>query len=313
MTLGRFRLAFTTTAAIAATWGASACEKSDLGKTCGTVPTEISDPIGGEVPTIEVVRMERDGDCESFQCLTHRGLSPYCTQTCEIDTPPNKQKTCTLDDDCKGGEFASGQVGHCVAGKCTCELDEECDDPLQCSDGRCRDDDCPEGYWCKTVQDVGPLAGQRFCVFREGCQANGDCEDFSTMSCKKLGCFDACLRGYHSCTVANSACVDLECYAPCPRVAPEVHYCPGNHIASASVQSCIDAGCFDKCEPLGPDCQFHRLVCEPRSGLGCDCTGANQSSDIERCPNANLVCQPDSTAAVWPAGTVEKLNVCQPK
>ena len=104
----------------------NACEEGNLGDPCGSPAQEIIDPIGGEVPTVEVVRMERDGACESFKCLTHRGLPPYCTDACSLDAPPNAQASCTQDEECKGGSFASGATGHCVEGKCICEKDEEC-------------------------------------------------------------------------------------------------------------------------------------------------------------------------------------------
>jgi hypothetical protein len=292
-----------------------ACEKDDLGQPCGTEPTSIDDPIGGEVPTIEVVRVERDGECESFQCLTHLGLAPYCTRDCELETPAVKQKSCTSDADCTGGEFAAGQSGHCIEGKCECEEDVECESPLQCAGGRCRDDDCPEGYWCKTVQEVGPLANRRYCTFNNLCSRNADCEAFGVMECRQLGCFDACLRGYLACTTKGGTCADLDCYSPCPRVAPGVRYCPGPYRDSDEAAACKSANCFESCTPLGPDCDFHRLICEPLPALNCTCPGVppEQANDIQACPDENVVCQPDTTAQPWTAGAVEKLNVCQPE
>jgi hypothetical protein len=291
-----------------------ACEERELGQPCGTEPLPVQDPIEGEVPVVEVVRVERDRKCDSFHCLSHRGLTPYCTRECELEAPTVERKSCSGDDECTGGEFAAGQTGHCVDGGCRCEEDSECKSPLHCGDGRCRDDDCPEGYWCKTVQDIGPLAGQRYCVFNDTCTRNADCEAFGVMECSFLGCFDACLRDYLSCPEQTGACIDnLDCYAPCPLVAPGVRYCPGAYRISEEAAACDEAGCFEGCESLDAECGFHRLICEPLPALGCTCLGADDPSDLQSCPNQNIVCQPDTTAQPWAAGTVDTLNVCQPE
>ncbi len=295
--------------------GLMACEEDDLGQPCGTEPTAVEDPIGGEVPVVEVVRVQRDGECDSFQCLSHRGLTPYCTRECELEAPAAEPKSCTTDADCTGGEFGSGQSGHCIEGTCECEEDAECRSPLHCAGGHCRDDDCPAGYWCKTVQEVGPLTGNRYCVFSDTCTRNADCEAFGVMECRRLGCFDACLRGFSACAAKGGTCADLDCYEPCPLVAPGVRYCPGPYTVSDDAAQCADAGCFEECTPLGPGCEFHRLICEPLARLNCQCPGgtADQAADLQACPDEALVCQPDTTAQPWDAGAVEKLSVCQPE
>ncbi len=297
--------------------GAAACEKHDLGKSCGTEPAAVSEPIGGEVPVIEIVRIERDGECESFQCLSHRGLPPYCTRPCVLAAPPTPQKSCSVDQDCTGGDFARGRTGHCVDGKCVCQANEECDFPLSCGDGRCRDDDCPSGFTCAAVQEVGPLAGKRFCVLRTGCERNADCEEFGVMACRRQLCFDACLRDYHRCRVtAKNRCDELDCFAGCARVATDLFDCPDTFTRDEGLATCRDAGCFAECTPPEASCAFHRLVCEPVGELQCSCTdaaSAEQANDIRGCADDQIVCQPDSTAPAWPEQSVKKLNVCVPE
>ncbi|MEM6732900.1 MAG: hypothetical protein AAF658_15195, partial [Myxococcota bacterium] len=150
-----------------------ACDDDDIGEPCGTPPTDIFNaPIDGEVPVTEIVRLERDRACETFQCITHSGLSPYCTQTCELDP---------------------GMPGD------ACENYRDCDpvfgDPTEnkyCVDGTCIDDDCPAGFVCRELQDVGTLAGESYCVRKSGCADNIDCEDLGNVECRPLGCLDRC-------------------------------------------------------------------------------------------------------------------------
>jgi hypothetical protein len=296
----------------------AACETDDLGKRCGTEAAPVVDPVGDEVPVVEVVRLERDGECESFQCLTHRGLPPYCTRSCALDAPTLKQKSCSTDEQCEDGEFARGARGHCVGGKCVCEEHGECRAPFHCADGRCVDDDCPAGFWCDAVQPVGPLAGERLCVMREGCQTNANCEEFGVMECRKLGCYDACLRGFHRCEDRGRArCDELECFADCVRVAPDVVLCPYAAVLGESDEAaaCRDANCLESCTPPPAECEFHRLVCEPILD-SCHCDGAatpEEIADVGACPEERLVCQPDATAQPWPVRSVTKLNVCMPE
>lgn len=86
----RFPVGAATTTLLATLVGATfmaGCENHDLGKPCGTDPLPIpEEAIDSETPVIEVVRMQRDGACETFQCLAHRGLSPYCTKACEANS-----------------------------------------------------------------------------------------------------------------------------------------------------------------------------------------------------------------------------------
>ncbi len=145
----------------------TACEKDDLGKICGTEVTPITDnPVGGEVPAVEVVRMERDVACQSFQCLRHLGIAPYCTRECKLGPSTG-----------------------------TCADDSACGRGTTCINGQCVDDDCSPGFWCRTVQDTGPLAGKNFCTRRTGCNPADpfECEDIGNIECKVYGCFDTCL------------------------------------------------------------------------------------------------------------------------
>ncbi|MBI3180381.1 MAG: hypothetical protein HYZ27_12010 [Deltaproteobacteria bacterium] len=253
---------------------AAGCETSDLGKPCGSEPSALGDPVvEGESAVVEVVRVERDVNCESFQCLSHRGLHPYCTESCELDEPPHSPKSCTSDGQCTGGMFANNVQGHCLGGRCQCVKDSECVEPLHCFDGVCLDDDCPKGFWCKRVQDVGPLANELFCTFKAGCIENTDCEELGTIECRHLGCFDACL-----------------CDA----------------LPEAQAQ---DLGCADMCTDDTRPEPFHRLHCAPLDDV-CACEDQN---DTLRCAEASLRCPTDVSQPEWDDGAVARIGYCIPK
>jgi hypothetical protein len=159
------------------------CKSHDLGKPCtikssGVLPTQ---PVGGESPLIEVVTVQRATECDSFQCLEDRGYAAYCTRECAVDT--------------------TGKVGP------TCTTSADCTQPQHCFQGRCLNDDCPGGFECQTVQDVGPLEGKLFCVYKEHCRgSNRECEDLGTMECARLGCFDSTLKSGDSTLAPTLTC-----------------------------------------------------------------------------------------------------------
>lgn len=169
----------------ALTVGTLGCKEHDIGKPCQPDAGQDLpiDPIPGETPVIEVVAMQRSTACETFQCLSHGGYDSYCTRTCSYDIDEKIGPACTADADCKR--------------------------PRHCYEGRCRDDDCPEGFECRPVQDVGPLNGQLFCVYKEGCgHSNSECEALGEMECRRLGCFDASLLSTDAATPHFLACYD---------------------------------------------------------------------------------------------------------
>ena len=144
------------------------CTTDDTGTAC-TNPnaTNISaDTVQGENPVVEVIRLDRDPVCETFNCLTHLGIPSYCTRSCTNNSPPASKVTCSTDSDCKW--------------------------PLHCNKGVCNDDDCPKGFVCKTIQDVGPLKDQDFCVRRTNCGNDLECENIGTLVCEPLACYDIC-------------------------------------------------------------------------------------------------------------------------
>jgi hypothetical protein len=145
---------------------AAACGSNDIGKSCTPKPMDPlpSEPVGGEHPANEIVAMQRSGDCETFMCLTARGYPPYCSRTCQYDSS-TKKGPCTTNAQCKR--------------------------PLHCFEGVCQDDDCPSGFECRTIEDVGPEAGKLFCVQKEGCANNLDCEALGQVDCRHVGCFNA--------------------------------------------------------------------------------------------------------------------------
>lgn len=228
------------------------CESDDVGKACGTdANTPPPDPIAGEEPVLEVVRMERDGTCETFQCLRHAGISPYCTRECEFENVGTR-KSCTSDDDCTA--------------------------PRYCSDGECRDDDCPNGFWCRQVQETGPIAGQQFCVRRDSCEQNLDCEKIGELICVPRGCYDVCLTEGRTCETDED--------------------CPGS-----SSMFCDD----DICR-----CRYHELVCEVEDELPCRCPGGEQSTDLD-CADEDLECAELTQTEQWAEGSVTRKGICEHK
>lgn len=165
-------------AALAATLllSAIACERDDIGTLCGEsdLASFVPEPVAGETPIVDVRRLQRDRQCETFQCVTHAGLAPYCTRECR---------------------FIAGDSGSPPV----CSSDADCEPPNSCYEGLCRDDDCPKGFWCRPIHPTGPLADKRYCLRREGCSANFDCEDLGRIVCREMGCFDTCCRSNATC------------------------------------------------------------------------------------------------------------------
>ncbi len=174
------------------------CKKDDVGVACRPNPNPEgshdipAEPINGEIPVLEVVSLGRSSDCETFQCLTYGGYAPFCTRECSYDG------------------FAKGRA---------CTESSDCKRPEHCFEGYCRDDDCPDGFECRTVQDVGPLAGRLFCVNKTGCAgSNRECEALGTMECQRLACFDQSLLGDSTATAHTLGCMPLAdlSYCQCP-------------------------------------------------------------------------------------------------
>jgi hypothetical protein len=53
-----------------------------------------------------------------------------------------------------------------------------------CSKECTEDRECPQAFVCRTVQDYGPLADRKYCVWRQ-CKTDADCGDPWTMTCKQ--------------------------------------------------------------------------------------------------------------------------------
>ncbi|MEL6545233.1 MAG: hypothetical protein AAFQ82_11455, partial [Myxococcota bacterium] len=145
-----------------------ACDEEDIGEPCGDdSPETFAAPIDGEAPVSEVVRLQRDRACETFQCITHSGLNPYCTRSCTLD-PQTTGDTCENDRDCDPLFGDPNENKYCVNGSCI-------------------DDDCPAGFVCREFQDVGTIANDMYCV-RQTCSTNVDCDDLGNVECRDLGC-----------------------------------------------------------------------------------------------------------------------------
>jgi hypothetical protein len=171
-------------AALAASLALTACTTEDTGKLCDDPNMSFpAEPVTGENTIIDVVNLYRNAKCETFQCLQHNGLHAYCTRSCTYNPVPKNAKACTNDGDCSS--------------------------PLHCNGNVCNDDDCPAGFWCRTVQDVGPLAGQQFCVRHDNCRSTVDCDDAASMTCSYVGCFDSCLRDPAHCSYHAKACESI--------------------------------------------------------------------------------------------------------
>lgn len=158
----------------------SGCDTDDVGKLCNAQTGSIGlSPIDGENPVVEVVRIHRDENCQSFQCLTHLGLAPHCTRTCQL-----------------------------VASEVPCNTASDCADAATCADGFCQLDACPPGFACEAPFSVGEWANQRMCVRKIDCQSNLECEGLGTIDCISLGCFDQCLAN-EDCDMHQLQCEPL--------------------------------------------------------------------------------------------------------
>lgn len=141
------------------------CETDDVGKFCSPQTASIGqNPVGGENPAVEVVRIHRDENCQSFQCLEHLGLSPHCTRSCAW-----------------------------LANTAACTADAQCPNQGKCLEGFCNEDDCPPGFACEAPLEAGELANQQVCVRRSDCNTNLDCEGLGAIDCVNLGCYDDCI------------------------------------------------------------------------------------------------------------------------
>lgn len=206
----------------------TACNEDDVGEACGEGPTDFfASPIDGESPVSEIVRLQRDRACETFKCITHSGLNPYCTQTC------------TLDESTVGD---------------SCENDADCDplfgDPNEneyCVNNTCIGDDCPAGFVCREFQDVGTAAGEMYCV-RQTCDTNVDCGDLGNVECRSLGCYDQCFSDTAGLNVDTDAGTvscpqEAENFLTCDPIEELPCACPGG------AENCSDADL--QCQPQG--------------------------------------------------------------
>lgn len=110
-----------------------ACNSEDTGTRCGVEYDKWSSSAGevivGEEPIITDEQIMQDGVCETFVCLNHYGIPPYCSRTCDDDQ-----------------------------------------------------NECPDGFTCAAVQDLGAHAGDRYCVFST-CEKDSDCLDVKKYAC----------------------------------------------------------------------------------------------------------------------------------
>lgn len=204
------------------------CDDEDVGEPCGTDPTDVVPmPIDGEEPVTEIVRLERDRACETFQCITHSGLNPYCTQNCELDES-------TLGDECQDDRDCDPVFG-------------EANGQKYCINGNCVDDDCPNGFACRELQDVGTLADQMFCVRQSGCETNLDCEEVGEIECRQLGCLDSCLLDQEALNV------DLD---------TNQSTCAPDALNQFTCQPFDSLGC--ECQGGATDCEDAALSCTPQ-------------------------------------------------
>lgn len=237
------------------------CDSEDIGDPCGDNATGLSsEPVVDEDPLNEVVRIERDTTCETLQCLKHLGLEPYCTRSCELENADSQ--SCTSDSDCSR--------------------------PQYCLDGRCIDDDCPEGFWCRGIQEVGPFgyapqSPNRSCTNRYDCRRQEDCVD------------GTCQRQSKFCTRRTDCTSNLDCEAP-------------GEIA------CRALGCFDSCCLEDPgtgtvcNCDSPQRRCQPFNELPCQCISGGV--ELADCPPEQLTCSTQNQA--WPTTkTPFRFSVCQ--
>lgn len=200
--------------AVFAIAGAACNTTQPLGNACGdNAPPLQGEVVEGENSVNELVRIQRDGVCDSFKCLTEGGIAPYCTDPCSYDKSTNA--SCTSDVDCKT------KSEHCI-------------------DNVCKADDCPNGFTCRVAQRAGPLAGQLFCLRQTGCLTNFDCGDVGTLRCMQLLCTDQCNLIGGNCDTHDLTCQPRE----------TVPWCLCNGEAAASNATFCDQSAL-VCTPHG--------------------------------------------------------------
>jgi hypothetical protein len=174
----------------------AACRKSDIGTPCATqASTPLNAPVVGENPSLASVLVTRDSACESTQCLSESGISPYCTRTCSATS--HSDSACTQHSDCPRGQF--------------------------CENGLCHTHTCPEGFYCQTPQPAGSLSQQRFCMRQRGCSTDASCNNLGELYCRPQACYDTCLTNNacsaHTLQCSSADTVSCTCSQPNTSVA----------------------------------------------------------------------------------------------
>ena len=188
------------------------CKKGhDLGKLCGTSdPTQITGQIiSGEEPLLEVVRVERDSNCESFLCLTQAGLTPQCSRSCTSES--KEQGDCPNGFVCRIVQEAGplSQQSFCVP-KMACEKNLDCNDvgTIECVDYVCFDVCLLAGTACNNSDS--PCASPLVCE-----QGKCSCKESHTRTCKNKATYCQCPASVEDPNYKN-ACADkqLKCKNP---------------------------------------------------------------------------------------------------
>ncbi len=187
------------------------CKHDNIGTPCSQSPDAVGEEIiQGETPVVEVKRLTRDGACSTLLCLAQGGFAPFCTDRCDIHPPA----VCLNDlgqDKCPGKQCINGA---CVDNPCYVAGIPQCPNKT-CIDGQCVDHNCPDGFRCDQLQEVGPLKDERVCHRVTECRDKFDCGDVASLDCVQLGCYDRCLAevepppGQEACPFHQLACSDV--------------------------------------------------------------------------------------------------------
>ena len=115
-----------TPAALAAFLALSACHLHDLGTECALdrqpFDNKQTEWVVGEVPIITEEQIIQDGTCETFICLNHDGIPPYCSRHCSDNQP------CPDAFECKQVQGLGPRSNDTYCVYAVCETDADCRD-----------------------------------------------------------------------------------------------------------------------------------------------------------------------------------------
>ncbi len=106
----------------------ASCNKEDLGTPCAVDEKKWSEGVNkneivvGEEPVITDEQILQDGICETFICLNHLNMPPYCSRRCDDNNP------CPDGFTCQAVQDLGAHAGEAYCVFAPCEKDSDCQD-----------------------------------------------------------------------------------------------------------------------------------------------------------------------------------------